>query len=224
MIQIKDEEVNETVGGDFSVDHLQFARDQTLQVILAAAKQIRAGMSESEARRLVQEVQTAHGARKSWHPAQIRFGKSTLLGFGHKTGEDVILQEDDIFFLDIGPIFRGHEGDVGRPFVIGHDPEMHRCCKDAGWIWQKVREHWREQQTTGMQLYQFAKNTATERGWILTLDKANGHRISDFPHAVNRRGSIEGFQQVPAANRWILEIQIRHPTRSFGAFYEDLLN
>jgi hypothetical protein len=28
---------------------------------------------------------------------------------------------------------------------------------------------------------------------------------------------------VPALRRWMLEIQIAHPTRPFGAFYEDLL-
>jgi methionyl aminopeptidase len=27
----------------------------------------------------------------------------------------------------------------------------------------------------------------------------------------------------PSALRWMLEIQIRHPKRNFGAFFEDLL-
>lgn len=31
-------------------------------------------------------------------------------------------------------------------------------------------------------------------------------------------------EKAPTANRWILEIQIRHPSRNFGAFYEDLLS
>jgi methionyl aminopeptidase len=53
---------------------------------------------------------------------------------------------------------------------------------------------------------------------------ADDHRIADFPHAARTRGSIEGFEQTPAPNRWILEIQIRHPSKTFGAFYEDLLN
>jgi len=28
---------------------------------------------------------------------------------------------------------------------------------------------------------------------------------------------------VPASGLWVLEIQLRHPTRPFGAFFEDLL-
>lgn len=85
-------------------------------------------------------------------------------------------KNNDIFFLDLGPIFNSHEGDVERPFAIGNDPEI------------------------------------------------NGHRISDFPHIAKRRGSVEGFEQTPQANRWILEIQIRHKVFPYGAFYEDLLN
>ena len=77
---------------------------------------------------------------------------------------------------------------------------------------------------TGEELYKFAEECAVARGWRLSLQKANGHRISDFPHVARIRGSIEGFLEKPSANRWILEIQIRHPSKAFGAFYEDLLN
>ena len=214
---------NETVGESFRVDSLRVARDKTLQVIMEAAKSIRAGMSEKEAKVLIQDIQTRMGAPKSWHPPQIRFGENTLLPFG-KIGSDVLLGENDIFFLDIGPIFDGHEGDVGRAFVLGTDPEMRRCCADVETIWNEVRDHWSRTQISGKELYDYAIAKADERGWQLSLQKANGHRIADFPHAAKIRGSIEGFDEKPAADRWILEIQIRHPERNFGAFYEDLLN
>lgn len=163
------------------------------------------------------------GAPKSWHPPQIRFGENTLLPFGQKGIENPVLKENDIYFLDIGPIFDGHEGDVGRPFFVGNNPEMARCCSDAALIWEAVRNHWLNTNANGKELYQFARNCAQNHGWQLSLDEANGHRISDFPHAARMRGTIEGFEQKPSANRWILEIQIKHPTKPFGAFYEDLL-
>jgi hypothetical protein len=146
------------------------------------------------------------------------------LAFGQRGEENVALAKNDIYFFDIGPIFHGHEGDVGRPFTVGQDPEMAKCCKDAGEIWLEVRDHWAQKGVTGAELYAFARLRTVARGWLLTLEKANGHRIADFPHAARNRGSIEGFDQNPAANRWILEIQIRHPHKPFGAFYEDLLN
>jgi methionyl aminopeptidase len=215
---------DETVGEKFETDLLSQARDKTLEVILTVAAQVRPGMTELDAKALLKEIQTAKGAPKSWHPPQVRFGMNTTLGFGKPGQDNVTLQPNDIFFFDIGPIFEGHEGDVGRPFALGDDPEMKKCCHDAEEIWHEVRRHWREHKATGRDLYDFARACAQKRGWILNLENANGHRIADFPHAAKARGSIEGLEKSPAANRWILEIQIRHPQKPFGAFFEDLLN
>lgn len=215
---------DETVGVSFREDLLQKARDKTLEVIMTVASHVAPGMTEAEAKALIHDTQVRLGAEKSWHPPQIRFGENTLLPFGKPGHAELRLKENDIFFFDIGPVFEGHEGDVGRPFVVGHDPEMERCRQDAGEIWNEVRDHWRVNRVSGERLYRFAETTAARRGWVLALEKANGHRIADFPHAARSRGSIEGFANIPAPNRWILEIQIRHPVRPFGAFYEDLLN
>ncbi|HEY8270432.1 MAG TPA: M24 family metallopeptidase [Pseudobdellovibrionaceae bacterium] len=216
-------DATETVGDHFQNDLLKFARDQSLAVILKASSYIKPGIRENEAKALIQEIQTQMGAPKSWHPPQIRFGENTLLPFGQQGHENLSLKENDIYFFDIGPIFYGHEGDVGRPFVVGNDSEMKKCCRDAASIWQEVRDHWVSTNATGKELYQVARFSAENRGWLLSLHEANGHRISDFPHAARMRGSVEKFEQKPAPNRWILEIQIRHPKKSYGAFYEDLL-
>jgi len=214
---------DESVGSEFRLEDLQFAQAMSLTVVTEAAKHVRSGMTEKEAREIVTQIQTQAGAPKCWHPPQIRFGENTILPFGEKGIEDIKLKSDDIFFFDIGPIFQGHEGDVGRPFTLGHDPEMQKCCRDAETIWHEVHRHWNQTQESGQQLYHFAEQCAQQRGWLLNLKKANGHRIADFPHAAKIRGSIEGLSHTPAANRWILEIQIRHPQRRFGAFFEDLL-
>lgn len=214
---------SESVGDEFRNDLLKLARDKSLAVIMEASAYIKVGMTEFEARNLVRDIQTQMGAPKSWHPSQIRFGENTLLPFGQQGKENPILKEDDIYFLDIGPIFNGHEGDVGRPFVVGNDIEMKRCCSDASLIWHEVRNHWASTNASGKELYQVARTSAESRGWLISLQEANGHRISDFPHAARFRGSVEGFEQKPASDRWILEIQIRHPTKPYGAFYEDLL-
>ncbi len=215
---------NETVGPLFDDSKLIAARDKTLELIQLASKQIKAGMTESEAKSIIETLQKELGSDKRWHPPQIRFGENTLLPFGVPGKKDVPLKENDIYFLDLGPVFDDHEGDVGRPFVIGSDPEMIKCQEDAEKIWHVVQDHWSKTKATGAELYAFAEKTAEEYGWTLNLQKANGHRIGDFPHAAPFRGSIEGWETHPQPNRWILEIQIQHPTRPFGAFYEDLLN
>ena len=214
---------NESVGENFQKDLLHTARNKTLDVILETSKLIKPGMSENEAKLLIKNALAQVGAPKSWHPPKVRFGENTLLSFSETGKEDVILANNDIYFFDLGSIFDGHEGDVGRPFYVGNDPEMKRCCLDCEKIWNDVRDYWKKTQASGVQLYEFAKKQARSYGWVLSIEKANGHRIADFPHAARIRGNIEEFQQSPTPDRWILEIQIRHPERPFGAFYEDLL-
>jgi Xaa-Pro aminopeptidase len=215
---------DESVGEGFRNDLLREARDRTLEVIERVAAQIRPGTTEGEAKALLMAIQSELGALKSWHPPQIRFGENSVLAFGQRGIENNALRANDIFFLDIGPIFEGHEGDVGRTFAVGDDSEMHRCASDVAEVWRETRDYWSETRATGAALYAFARQAAESRGWTLLVEQANGHRIADFPHAARARGSIEGFSGAPAPDRWILEIQIRHPKRPFGAFYEDLLN
>jgi hypothetical protein len=71
-------------------------------------------------------------------------------------------------------------------------------------------------------LYRYAADLAEASGWRLNL-KIKGHRGSDFPHALYRAGDLGDFSMQPAAGLWMLETQIAHLTRPFGAFYEDLL-
>jgi Xaa-Pro aminopeptidase len=215
---------NETVGEKFQLNLLQEARDKTFALIEQVSAVIRPGMTENEARTIIQKIQKEMGSARSWHAPQIRFGENTLMSFGQKGKENNVLGDNDIFFLDLGPLFNDHEGDVGRPFTVGTDTEMQKCCIDAQDIWNEVRNHWLQESASGHELYQFATKCAESRGWKLLHKEANGHRISDFPHAIHIRGTIEGFEDKPAPDRWILEIQIRHPSRPFGAFYEDLLH
>lgn len=217
-------EVTESVGNSFNNELLQLARDKTLLIINELSQKISPGMTEAEAIILLHEIQKKMGAPKSWHPPQVRFGLNTLLPFGQKSEVQIELQNNDIFFIDIGPIFDGHEGDVGRTFAIGTNSDMQKCVVDVETIWNEVRNFWYKSHATGHELYKFADSVAKNYGWLLSLQKANGHRISDFPHAAKNRRSIEGFEYKPSPNRWILEIQIRHPSLPFGAFYEDLLN
>ena len=51
----------------------------------------------------------------------------------------------------------------------------------------------------------------------------DGHRISDFPHAAIFDGSLADMDFAPAMGLWVLEIQLRHPSKPYGAFFEDIL-
>lgn len=128
-----------------------------------------------------------------------------------------------MFFLDIGPVFEGYEGDVGETFVLGNDPEMHKIVEASKEVFAKVKQEWAGNKLSGDDLYQFAQGYAKELGYNLALEGASGHRISEFPHALYHKGHLKDFKSNPSPHRWVLEIHLHHPEHQYGAFFEDIL-
>jgi hypothetical protein len=50
-----------------------------------------------------------------------------------------------------------------------------------------------------------------------------GHRLSEFPHSAYYDGTLAAVSIRPKPNLWVLEVQVRHPTKPIGGFFEDLL-
>lgn len=215
-------DVAEAVSARFSEEELIRVRDRTRIVIADIAARVKPGMVEEDAVEMAKEVMHAHGMHKGWHPTRVRFGPNTIVPMKRPSRPGVVLQENDIFFVDIGPLAGDWEGDGGDTFVVGRHPEYERCAGDARAIFHEVRTLWRREQVTGRDLYAFAQQRANERGWELNYDLP-GHRLSDFPHAALFTGALADMAFPPTAARWMLEIHIRNPERTFGAFFEDLL-
>ncbi|KWF59667.1 M24 family metallopeptidase [Burkholderia pseudomultivorans] len=214
--------VKEAVGAAFSLDAMRHARTMTWKAVDMIAAAIRPGMRESEANALGRRILDDLGMDRIWHPVIVRFGENTLRTFKERSAMDPVLADDDIFFIDLGAVWTKHEGDAGATFVCGDDADMRACADAARTIYGEVEQHWRTTGCGGIALYDFAAQRAEAHGFRLNLD-IKGHRVSDFPHAIYKAGNLGDFDAMPAAGLWILEIQIAHPTRPFGAFYEDLL-
>ncbi|VVE26889.1 M24 family metallopeptidase [Pandoraea commovens] len=212
----------EAVGTKYSVETMQRAQALTWEATEKIAAMIKPGMRESEAIAASKTLLGTLGMDRIWHPVLIRFGENTLRTFSERSDNDPVLGDDDIYFIDIGVVFGAHEGDCGFTRTTGSDPEMQRCADDAKRLFDIVHQHWRAEGVNGQALYEFAKAQAEAMGWVLNLD-IKGHRVSDFPHAIYKGGKLGDFEGTPNGGLWILEIQIAHPTRAFGAFYEDLL-
>lgn len=212
----------EAVGEAFSLPAMVKARDLTFEAVRRIAAEIRPGVSEGRGNEIAQEVLEAMGMDRLWHKNVVRFGPGTTLTFHADFQPDYVLQPDDIFYVDLGAVWDGHEGDAGDTFVVGDDAEMHACAQAARTLWDEVAARWRDDGVTGEALYKFAKRRAEGMGWNLNWD-VKGHRVSDFPHAIYKAGALGDFEGAPATGLWILEIQLAHPTRPIGAFYEDLL-
>ncbi|PNV99587.1 M24 family metallopeptidase [Pseudomonas protegens] len=212
----------EAVGLAYSLEGMLHAKRMTWEAIGQIARQVKPGMQESAAREMGLEVLREMGMERIWHPLLIRFGANTLKTFKQRSDGDPLLQENDLFFIDLGVVWDRHEGDCGATFVVGDDAEMHACAAAAKSLFDQVHDHWQSHQMAGPELYRYAQEQARAMGWVLNLD-IKGHRVSDFPHAIYRAGDLGDFAACPQVGLWILEIQISHPTRPFGAFYEDLL-
>ena len=218
----KQDPSKQAVGDGFSMASMFHARDMTWKAVEAVAREIRPGMRESEAVVRCKEVLGDLGMDRIWHPVLIRFGENTLKTFKQASTVDPQLGEHDIFFVDLGAVWDRHEGDAGATFVVGDDAEMRACADAAKVVFDEVAHHWRTTGAGGKDLYRYAAQRAEAHGWRLNVD-IKGHRISDFPHAIYKAGNLGDFEACPSAGLWILEIQLAHPTRPFGSFYEDLL-
>ncbi len=212
----------EGVGQQFSPQVQLDVRHRTWAAAYEIAARLTPGITEDDALKTASEVLTERGLRKGWHKIVVRVGPNTLKHFHDPSEPGVALEDNDIFFVDIGPIFGGGEGDVGVTVAVGDDPDMHGAVADVRALWDEVRRMWVDEGLSGSALYEFADSRATAMGWQLNLGLA-GHRLSDFPHKARYTGTMSSVEFPPTSGLWVLEIHIRHPERKFGAFFEDLL-
>jgi Xaa-Pro aminopeptidase len=212
----------EGVGEKYSLDLLMDMRARTRKAVHTIAEQVKVGMVEEEAKAMARATLEGMGMRRGWHHIIVRFGPNTTKDFMERSEKGVVLGENDIFFVDIGPVYGDTEGDAGDTFVVGTDPDHLRAKKEVRLIWDTVREKWFAEGLSGKELYDFAIATAQSYGWQLNMD-LSGHRLSDFPHSAHYDGPMAEIDFRPNPNLWVLEIAIIHPDRGFGAFYEDLL-
>jgi methionyl aminopeptidase len=208
-------------GDSFEISKLLRARDLARHITYELSSLINVGMKEEEAHLLYKELCFKHQIEKQWHPPKIRFGKNTLKNF-RDPSDDYILQNDDLFFIDIGPLIEGHEADFGATFVLGSNYEHKKIAQASQAIFQEVSDFWKNHKTSGGPLYEYATQKARERGYELNMN-SDGHRISDFPHHLFYKGGLAECEEKVIANAWILEIHLSDSKQQFGAFFEDLL-
>lgn len=212
----------EKVGAHYDREQMLLVREKTLDAVRQIARAVKPGMVEEDAVEAARKILKEVGLLRGWHGIKVRFGPNTLNVFSAPSVPGTVLQENDIFFVDIGPVWRKWEGDAGDTFVVGSDPEMQRAARDVRIIFDRVHAKWRAENLTGKALYDYAVEQSEVLGWKLNLD-TNGHRLSEFPHEAHYNGALATTAFKPTSDLWVLEIQIRHPARPFGAFYEDLL-
>jgi Xaa-Pro aminopeptidase len=197
-------------------------RRRAIAVVQALAQRVIPGMAEDEGLDLVLRTLREHGFEADWAAPELRFGINTAKRYGEPSEAGVVLRHEDIWFVDIGPLWRAHECDFAQSYAVGEDPERHRLVRDLHEVFDSTVQYWRESSATGVDLYRHAAVEARARGWQLDLG-TGGHRIGRHPHALLHDGALSESAFTPSPGLWMLEIHLRHPDRPYGAFFEDLL-
>lgn len=215
-------ELAERVGARHAHAVMLEARRRTRAAVHDVARRIAPGMTEEEGLELTARALRAQGFEQDWVAPTVRFGRNTLKKYAEPPDPGVVLAPDDVWFVDVGPLWQGHECDYAETFALGHDPDRLRIVRDVREVFDRSCRHWREARATGIELYRFAAEQAQSLGWQLEPEMA-GHRLGEFPHAVFHDGLLSKAEFTPSGGLWMLEIQLRHPELPYSAFFEDLL-
>lgn len=211
----------ERVSERFTLDGILQARQRSIAAVHDIAALLQPGVTTADAIALADEHLRRLGASHNWHPTYIRFGADSQSPAVHPTDRQRKLGRDDIFVIDIGPVWDGYEGDYGDTFATGANADQLRCADAARQVFHRTRLAWLDG-LTGAALYDVAEVYAREYGCTVVRE-IPGHRVADFPHALYGKHQLADADFVPADGIWVLEIQVRDLHLPIGAFYEDVL-
>ncbi len=211
------------------------AKAQTLFVEVEAHNFIRPGVAESQINEGIYALaESMYKINKYWHKRIVRAGRNTLAPYDENP-PDLVVAEDDIVFLDLGPVFDEWEADFGRSYVVGNDPLKQRLCRDIEAAFAEGKQYFREHpDVTGAELYAYAQQMAELRGWEYGGPIA-GHLIGVFPHEKIAGDKVTLYVHPKNHDRmrmpdslgrkrhWILEMHFVDRNRQIGGFYEELL-
>lgn len=196
---------------------------------------IRPGITESglnaEIYALAQEL---YGIKTYWHKRIVRAGKNTLLPYADNPPDHTI-GEDDILFLDLGPVFQQWEADFGRTFVLGSDPLKLKMREDIKSAFVDGKQYFKDHSDiTSREFFHYVESLAAKYNWEFGGPIA-GHLIGQFPHEriaddkvtlyVHPKSNL-AMHSLDAEGRrrhWILEIHFVDKEKEIGGFYEELL-
>jgi Xaa-Pro dipeptidase len=202
---------------------------------VAGSGMIRGGKLESELSTEIHALaKSRFGLRRHWHKRLVRSGENTLLTY-HDEALDRRMQDDDIVYLDFGPVFEAWEADFGRTYAIGADPLKHKLVDDIAAAFRRGKDLYQNTPTlTTGALYDYVAGLAAPAGWEFGAPTA-GHLIGHFPHermiSDPSRFSIRSGNDLPLREpdengrlrHWILEIHFVDRARKIGGFFEELL-
>ncbi len=196
---------------------------------------IRAGICESELNEAIYQLaREMYGITTYWHKRIVRAGKNTLCPYAENP-PDLMLRDDEILFVDLGPVFEEWEADFGRTFVLGNNPLKLKLRDDVGKAFAEGKRYFEKHpELSSQEYFEVIAQLATRFGWEWGGPIA-GHLIGHFPHEriegdkvtlyIHPGSSLKmrSLDEQGRKRHWILEIHFVDRKREIGGFYEELL-
>ena len=206
----------------------------TLFKEIESRKIIRPGVTEKEINEVVFKLaDELYGIKKYWHKRIVRAGENTLHPYDENP-PNLIVQEDDIVFLDFGPILEEWEADYGRTYVVGNDAYKIKLAEDSERLWHIAQELVQKNPAiTGAELYRYCVSLAEDAGWEFGGPIA-GHLIGHFPHEQldgeektnyihpENHVSMNELNTRGKQRHWIIEIHLVDRQLKIGSFFEQI--
>ncbi|KAF2165453.1 hypothetical protein M409DRAFT_67270 [Zasmidium cellare ATCC 36951] len=198
---------------------------------------VRSGVREKQLSDEIHKLaKERYGVRTHWHKRVVRAGPNTLSPF-KEDPPDRVIEEDDILYVDLGPVFEEWEADFGRTFVLGEKPEAAKVAiRDAlDPVWHAIKARYDADPTiTGERLFEISGEEAGKHGYQWGANIA-GHIVGSFPHeripdGMTQLYIMNGNHESMAKlgkdghrRHWILEVHLQDPIVGVKGFMEQLL-
>jgi Xaa-Pro dipeptidase len=196
---------------------------------------IRPGQTETDINDAIYALaEQTYGIRRYWDKRIVRAGRNSLAPYDENP-PNLTVAEDDILFLDLGPVFEDWEADFGRTYVVGDDPLKRKLCRDIEDSFAKGKRYFHERPDIRCaELYEYACPLTRENGWeyggpiaghligVFPHEKISGDKVTLYVHPHNH----DRMRTLDAEGRkrhWIFEIHFVDRARQIGGFYEELL-
>lgn len=223
-------------GQDVRLDALLRAEQRAFEMLAAIEERglIRQGRTEREIEQDILNIaQNQFGIEQHWHKRIVRAGENTLAVFAENP-PIVEVRDDDVVFVDLGPVFDNWEADIGKTYVIGSNSQKIALVEELERQFDLINKRLNEKPSmTGAELYHYACDSAVQAGYRFGGQIA-GHIVAEFPHArlpgerqahhISPANPLPLSDPDPLGNKrhWIIEVHLISADGEFGGFYERL--
>jgi Xaa-Pro aminopeptidase len=175
------------------------------------------------------------GIEKYWHKRIVRSGKNTLFPYDENP-PNLTIVDNDIVFIDFGPIFENWEADFGKTYVLGNDSLKTKLMRDVELAWHEGSTFYNKHklEITGQDFFNYTLDLCNKYGWKFGNEHC-GHLVGNFPHQKimgekllnyihpQNHQKMSNPDIVGNERYWIYEIHFIDEENQIGGFFEQLL-